>query len=57
MKPEKTVEEYEDKIFDLTEDNNQLRKRITYLQEEVASLEDDVRKLKDQLDRASNIEI
>ena len=47
----------DEKIFELTQENNRLRGQITYLQEEVASIEDQMAIAIERLeDRISELE-
>jgi hypothetical protein len=45
-----TDEEKDDKIFELTQEVEGLKKRITYLQEELASAEDTINELNERLE-------
>ena len=40
----------DEKIFDLQQENNHLRGQITYLQEQLASVEDDIAKVTDRFE-------
>ena len=45
-----TDEEKDDKIFELTQEVKDLKERITYLQEELASAEDTINELNERLE-------
>jgi len=47
----------DEKIFELKQEIIRLRGQITYLQEELASAEDDIMHLKEELGRTNNIVI
>jgi peptidoglycan hydrolase CwlO-like protein len=50
-----TEEDKDEKIFELTQEVTRLKGQITYLQEELASAEDSIYRLKDRI-AASNYE-
>jgi len=47
----------DEKIYELKQEIIRLRGQITYLQEELASAEDEVMDLKEDLNRANDIEV
>lgn len=47
----------DEKIYELKQEIIRLQGQITYLQEELASAEDEVMDLKEDLNRANNIEV